>query len=245
MEKGAGMAASISQRHLQAKLGKLDIRRLNPAMLRFTSACLGLLLCCQSVLADGAVTGTVVLDTQRPPDVPAGYRPLTVKPIQPEDPTPAIVWVEKKGMSYPKPATQKPVTISQRGYQFRPAVLAVQTGTPVVFPNQDDEFHHVFSYSKPHPFDLGRFRQGETPGARILEKPGLIKIYCEIHKHMRCRLLVLDSPWHAVTDAQGRFKITGIPAGDYEIKALLPSEKQITSAVTIRDGQTTTIQLSR
>ncbi len=200
---------------------------------------------CRLALADGSVSGVVVLDSQRPPDVPAGYRPLTVKPIQAEDPTPAIVWLEQKGMAYPKLRTSKTVTISQRGYQFRPSVLAVQTGTPVIFPNMDDEFHHVFSYSKPHPFDLGRFRQGETPGSRVLEKPGLIKIYCEIHKHMRCRLLVLDTPWFAVTDTRGSFKITGIPSGEYEIKAMLPSEKQVKSTVVISDGKTVQVQLSR
>ena len=199
----------------------------------------------QSVLADGSVSGVVVLDSQRPPDVPAGYRPLTVKPIQAEDPTPAIVWLEQKGMAYPKLRTGKTLTISQRGYQFRPPVLAVQTGTPVIFPNMDDEFHHVFSYSKPHPFDLGRFRQGETPGSRVLDKPGLIKIYCEIHKHMRCRLLVLDTPWFALTDLRGGFKITGIPPGEYEIKALLPSEKQVKSKVVVSDGKTVQVQLSR
>lgn len=211
----------------------------------FTLISFSLLALCQLVLADGSVSGVVVLDSQRPPDVPAGYRPLTVKPIQAEDPTPAIVWVEKKGMAYPKLRTGKTITISQRGYQFRPPVLAAQTGTPVIFPNMDDEFHHVFTYSKPYFFDLGRFRKTETPERQILDKPGLIKIYCEIHKHMRCRLLVLDTPWFAVTDTRGSFKITGIPPGEYEIKALLPSEKQVKSTVVISDGKTAQVQLSR
>lgn len=214
-------------------------------MRSFTLISFLLLTLSQLALADGSVSGIVVLDSQRPPDVPAGYRPLTVKPIQAEDPTPAIVWLEQKGMAYPKLRTGKTLTISQRGYQFRPPVLAVQTGTPVIFPNMDDEFHHVFSYSKPHPFDLGRFRQGETPGSRVLDKAGLIKIYCEIHKHMRCRLLVLDTPWFALTDTRGSFKITGIPAGEYEIKALLPSEKQVKSKVVVSDGKTVQVQLSR
>lgn len=211
----------------------------------FTLISFSLFAVCQLALADGSVSGVVVLDSQRPPDVPAGYRPLTVKPIQSEDPTLAIVWLEKKGMAYPKLRTGKTVTISQRGYQFRPSVLAVQTGTPVIFPNLDDEFHHVFSYFKPQPLDLGRFRKEETPAAQVLEKPGLMKIYCEIHKHMRCRLLVLDTPWFALTDARGGFKITGIPAGEYEIKAMLPSEKQVKSTVVISDGKTAQVQLSR
>lgn len=211
----------------------------------FTPICFFLLSLCQSALADGSVSGVVVLDSQRPPDVPAGYRPLTVKPIQAEDPTPAIVWVEKKGMAYPKLRTGKMVSIPQHGYQFRPAVLAVQTGTPVTFPNMDDEFHHVCTYSKPYLFDLGHYRKDQTPEELIFDKPGLVKIYCEIHKHMRCRLLVLDTPWFALTDARGGFKITGIPSGEYEIKAMLPSEKQVKSTVVISDGKTVQVQLSR
>ncbi len=211
----------------------------------FTLISFSLLALCQSALAEGSVSGVVVLDSQRPPDVPAGYRPLTVKPIQAEDPTPAIVWLETKGVAYPKLRTGKTITISQRGYQFRPSVLAVQTGTPVIFPNMDDEFHHVFTYTKPYLFDLGRFRKTETPERQILDKPCLIKIYCEIHKHMRCRLLVLDTPWFALTDTRGSFKITGIPPGEYEIKALLPSEKQVKSKIVVSDGKTVQVQLSR
>ena len=200
---------------------------------------------CLSASADGNVTGIVVLDSQRPPDVPAGYRPLTVKPIQAEDQAPAIVWVERKGMAYPKLGTSKVLSIPQRGYQFRPAVLAVQTGTRVTFPNMDDEFHHVCTYSKPYLFDLGQYTKEQKPEPLVFDKPGLVKIYCEIHKHMRCRLLVLETPWFAMTDTSGGFKITGIPSGEYEIKAMLPSEKQVKSTVVISDGKTTQVKLSR
>lgn len=201
--------------------------------------------CCRLASAGGGVSGVVVLDAQRPPAVSPGYKPQTVKPIQGEDATPAIVWVEKAGMVYPKTRAGEFVRIQQRGYQFRPAVIALQTGASAEFPNMDEEFHNVFSYSKPRRFDLGRFRKDETSPRITFEKPGLVKIYCEIHQHMRCRLLVLDTPWFAVTDTRGRFKISGIPAGEYQIKALLPSEKEVKSSVVISDGKTAQVQLSR
>ena len=200
---------------------------------------------CRFALADGSVSGVVVLDSQRPPAVSPGYKPQTVKPILGEDATLAIVWVERAGMVYPRTRAGEFVRIQQRGYQFRPAVIALQTGASAQFPNMDDEFHNVFSYSKPLRFDLGRFRKGEASPPVTFTKPGLVKIYCEIHQHMRCRLLVLDTPWFAVTDTQGRFKITGIPAGEYQLKAMLPSEKTVQSTITISDGKTVSVQLSR
>ncbi|MBB5036239.1 carboxypeptidase regulatory-like domain-containing protein [Prosthecobacter dejongeii] len=198
-----------------------------------------------SAMAAGGVQGTVVLDSQRPPAVDAGYKPKTVKPIEGEEPGVAIVWLETSTGDYPQTRTGEVVKIQQRGYQFRPSLVALQKGASAEFPNGDDEFHNVFSYSKIRRFDLGRFRKNE-PSPRIqFDKAGLVKIYCEIHQHMRCRVLVLDTPWFAVTDAQGRFKISGVPAGSYQIKALLPSEKTVQGQVTVTEGKTASAQLSR
>lgn len=198
-----------------------------------------------SAHADGMVQGNVVLDAQRPPQVDAGYKPKTLRPVQPEESAPAIVWLERPGMTYPKSRVAEVIRIRQRGYQFRPAVIAIQTGGSADFPNEDEEFHNVFSYSKIRRFDLGRFRKDEASPRVTFDKPGLVKIYCEIHQHMRCRVLVLDTPWFAITDTQGRFKITGVPDGDYQIKAMLPSEKTVQSSVTVIQGKATSVQLSR
>ena len=73
----------------------------------------------------------------------------------------------------------------QQHFQFLPAVLPVQTGTLVEFPNLDDSYHNVFSYSKAKRFDLGRYRKDEKPPAIVFDKPGAVKLYCEIHEHMR------------------------------------------------------------
>lgn len=198
-----------------------------------------------SALASGMVQGTVVLDALRSPSVDAGYKPKTVKPIESEEAATALVWLERETGNYPQTRAAEVISIHQRGYQFRPSFVALQKGASAEFPNRDDEFHNVFSYSKLRRFDLGRFRKDE-PSPRIrFEKAGLVKIYCEIHQHMRCRVLVLDTPWFAATDTQGRFKISGLPPGDYVIKAMLPSEKTVQSRVTVTEGKTTPVQLSR
>lgn len=204
-------------------------------------ACAAWLPCAR---ADGSVEGSVVIEPMKPATGP-GYRVRTKNPVQPPDPQVAIVFLERDDGSYPKARVDPVVRISQSGYQFRPTVIAVQTGSRVVFPNQDDEFHNVLSYSRPKRFDLGRFRKDEKSPVVTFDQPGLVKIYCEIHKHMRNLLLVLDTPWFTTSDAQGRFVLSNVPAGEYWLKAFLPSEKILQARVSIADGKTTTVNLTR
>jgi plastocyanin len=195
------------------------------------------LLLKESAFCGGAVEGTVELDAMRPQPVSPGYKPQTVKPIQDIEPPVAIVYLEGPGAAGATRKAQN-VRIRQNGYQFRPSILAVQTGTVIEFPNEDDEFHNVFSYSKTKRFDLGRYRKDEPAKLAVFDKPGLAKIYCEIHQHMRCLVLVVDTPLFATTDASGRFKIKDVPAGEYTMKVLLPSEKIVESKITVKDRQT-------
>lgn len=193
--------------------------------------------------AEGSVEGSVALEPMQS-SAPPGYRVQTKNPIEPPDPQVAIVYLEKDDGQYPRARTGEVLRIGQRGYQFRPAVTAVQTGSQVAFPNQDDEFHNVFSYSKNKRFDLGRFRRDEKSPVLTFDKAGVVKIYCEIHKHMRNLLLVLDTPWFTTSDAQGRFVLSDIPAGEYSLKAFLPSEKVLQTRVSIHDGKKSSITLA-
>ena len=195
--------------------------------------------------AGGTVAGMVTLTPMKAMALPPGYKARTKNPIEQPDAPRAIVYLERDDGIYPKVASQQRVTIGQQGYQFRPGIAAVQTGGQVSFPNRDEEFHSVFSYSSAKKFDLGRFRKDETSPPVTFDKPGLVKIYCEIHKHMRNLLLVLDTPWFTETDANGAFELVNIPDGDYRIKALLPSEESIESRVTVAEGKVTQISLAQ
>ena len=195
--------------------------------------------------SDGIVAGTVSLESTKSMPLPPGYTARTKNPVEQPDAPRAIVYLENSTGVYPAVAARQVVDIGQQGYQFRPGMAAVQTGGQVTFPNHDEEFHNVFSYSRAKRFDLGRFRMDEQSPPITFDKPGLVKIYCEIHKHMRSLLLVLDTPWFTVTDASGAFELVDIPAGEYQIKAFLPSDETIEARVSVVADETVRITLAR
>lgn len=117
-------------------------------------------------------------------------------------------------------------SMGQENKRFIPTVLAVQVGDTVSFPNFDPFFHNVFSYSKVKRFDLGRYAQGETAEV-VFEKPGVIQVFCEIHASMRAYIHVFDTPYFAVSDEQGRFRIEGVPDGEYRLRVWQEGQSEL------------------
>ena len=108
--------------------------------------------------------------------------------------------------------------LDQRNESFVPYVLAVTVGSTVDFPNSDRTYHNVFSLSKAKRFDLGRYPRGQSRSVRF-DQPGVVRVFCEIHSHMSAWILVFAHPFFAVADADGRFRIDGVPPGSYTLAA--------------------------
>jgi plastocyanin len=108
--------------------------------------------------------------------------------------------------------------IRQRNENFVPRVVAITVGSTVDFPNDDPIYHNVFSLSRTKTFDLGRFPKGKSRG-ETFDKPGVVKVFCQIHSHMSATVLVFDHPWFAIPDEQGNFDLSGVPAGMHQITA--------------------------
>jgi len=108
--------------------------------------------------------------------------------------------------------------MDQRGERFVPHVLAITTGTIVDFPNSDQIYHNVFSLSKTRPFDLGRYAAGKSKPVRF-DKPGIVRVFCDIHSHMNAFILVFSHPFFSLTDADGRYQINNVPPGTYSVVA--------------------------
>ncbi|MFT4692262.1 MAG: carboxypeptidase regulatory-like domain-containing protein [Verrucomicrobiia bacterium] len=161
------------------------------------------------------------------------YGGLTVKPGKPELPT-AVVYLDgSKGNGNPPTITG---AVVQKELQFRPALLPIQIGTTVNFPNGDPLYHNVFSYSKTKRFDLGRYMKDETSPGVVFDKAGEVKLFCEIHSHMRASILVLETPHFVKTDADGKYHLENLPAGEYVLKAWLSSRKIHERPVTLKAG---------
>jgi plastocyanin len=108
--------------------------------------------------------------------------------------------------------------IDQRNLQFVPRVIAVSPGSTVSFPNSDPVMHNVF-----HPsthaggFDLGTYPQGERRSFTF-DNEGAYVIFCHVHPEMVAYVVVVASPYRAVTHDDGRFKLDGVVPGTYHLR---------------------------
>jgi plastocyanin len=130
-----------------------------------------------------------------------------------------VVYLDQPVAGAPFAPPAQPAVIRQKDATFVPHVLPILAGTTVVWTNEDDIYHNVFSMSQTKPFDLGLYN-ADHPGKRItFDQPGQVDAFCAIHTKMRCIVLVLENPYFAVTDSKGRFSIPNVPAGKYRFRA--------------------------
>lgn len=146
----------------------------------------------------------------------------------------AVVVLRRADGPTPKPKAARVKAILQKDKRFVPRVLAVPVGATVEFRNEDEILHNVFSLSKPNDFDLGLYGRGVTR-ERVFQTPGPVNLLCNIHSSMGGYVYVVDSPWYAQADGNGRFVIKGVPPGRYEAEvwhewAAKPTKQAVTVA---------------
>lgn len=123
--------------------------------------------------------------------------------------------------AFPKP--QQQVEVEQKARQFMPLVTVIQTGTSVLFPNNDKVRHHVYSFSPAKTFELKLY--SGVPGSPIeFDKAGTVVIGCNIHDKMVGYLHVVDTPLFGKTDAAGKVRVDGLSPGKYLLKAWHPQQ---------------------
>jgi len=129
----------------------------------------------------------------------------------------------QEAVVYFRPAKPSPIKPSDAPYQmqmyrkqFVPRALPITVGSSVSFPNDDIILHNAFSVSPDSRFDGNLYGQGETFVQRF-ERPGLVKVFCNVHRSMVGNILVLDTPFFTRPDASGRFSLDGLPDGAGEL----------------------------
>jgi len=128
--------------------------------------------------------------------------------------------------------------MDQRNETFVPHLLAITTGTTVDFPNSDRIYHNVFSLSKTKTFDLGRYAAGRSQAVRF-DRPGIVRVFCDIHSHMNAFILVFNHRFFDVTDADGRYHIDNIPPGTYNVIAWNEGLASEPRSASVPDGGST------
>lgn len=181
----------------------------------------------------GALHGTVevALSSQRIGSQPGVAELAHRRTLSAADRGRAVVYLE----TAPRAAFEQPVGgrahMDQRNETFVPHVLAVTVGTTVDFPNNDRTYHNVFSLSRPRPFDLGRYAAGRSKSITF-DRPGIVRVFCDIHSHMSAFILIFAHRYFDVTDDKGRYRIEGIPPGTYEVsvwnEAAPPAARTVT-----------------
>jgi hypothetical protein len=119
------------------------------------------------------------------------------------------------------PLQPSKTAIDQIDKEFVPFVRVIVAGSSVSFPNKDNIRHQVYSFSPAKSFELPLYA-GTPPHPVVFEKPGIVTLGCNIHDWMLAYVYVADTPYHALTQADGRTRLSGLPAGEYTLQVWHP-----------------------
>ena len=193
--------------------------------------------------ATGRVTGTVKLTHAKSgPSTASAYDSRSVGPRPKPQPELRNVVIFFSDLPASKVAPRD-ASIAQKDEQFVPHVVAVTIGSSVAFPNDDPFFHNVFSLSRGASFNLGRFKSGSSR-SHTFKRPGIVKVFCEIHSHMSAVVRVFDHDWFTIPSDEGSFAIDDVPPGEHTLVAWHERIGERHDTITIRPGASTSIHFT-
>lgn len=161
-----------------------------------------------------------------------------------QQPKPTVgVWLT--GPQVAAPANPPDVTFSQVGYQFSKHLLIVPLGTRVFFPNEDQDFHNIYSLSRTKRFDLGRYRKGSEPIPTVtFDRAGYLLLNCEIHEHMQAHVIIVDSPYYTSSNSRGDFVLQNVPPGSYTLHVQYDKKRSWQQPITVTARRTTEVNFN-
>jgi len=189
----------------------------------------GLILIFASVLTAGSVSGRVELRDSHD----AAVR-------KHGDFSGVVVWLEPVNPAAVPQAGDAVAKMIQKDKTFTPHVLPIRVGTSVEFPNFDPIFHNAFSNYNGQLFDVGLYPPGTSRRVRFA-RPGIVRVFCNIHAAMSAVIVVLNSPYFDATQKNGNFQLNSVPPGEYTLhffheRATQATLDSLTRRITIPDG---------
>jgi len=162
----------------------------------------------------------------------AGTVTGTISGLTAKDKGKVLVYVDKASGTFNPPA-KRPV-MDQKGMTFIPFLLPVVQGATVDFLNSDDTRHNVFSPDG-EKYNLGTWPKGESK-PYTFKNLGVYSQLCNVHPEMQAYIIVLQNPYFATAEADGKFTINGVPDGSYTLKTWHPAKKFADVPVTVKGG---------
>ncbi|HZZ83124.1 MAG TPA: carboxypeptidase regulatory-like domain-containing protein [Anaeromyxobacteraceae bacterium] len=214
-------------------------------MSRWTTRCLALALAAIATPARGGElrgTATYAGPAPRPAPEPVTKDKAACGESQPDESLLvangrlANVVVQVKGA----PSAPAALVLGQERCRYRPHVLAAPVGSTLAFDNGDPLLHNVHGYrGRATAFNVAMPQQGRRSAARKLDRPGVVRVRCDVHGWMSALVLVAEGPT-AVTAADGSFAIKGLPPGTWTVTAWHERLGERTAQVTVpADGAAT------
>ncbi len=143
------------------------------------------------------------------------------------------------------PASISPVVLNQEGCTYHPHVFGIQVGQPFEIRNSDPTLHNVNAQPKSNKrFNIAQPAKG-MKSTKTFDKVEIgIPFKCNVHPWMTAYGHVVDHPFFGVTDANGSFNLSGLPAGTYTLEAWHEKCGTQTQSVTIADGETKSLSFT-
>ncbi|MGE5191000.1 MAG: carboxypeptidase regulatory-like domain-containing protein [Deltaproteobacteria bacterium] len=193
----------------------------------------------------GTITGKVVYksDPKRPWRLGRYY----IKNPATGDLAEAVVAISRKGLKGPDAAREpQTATIDQKDFQFTPETIAIRAGDRVKFTNSDPQIHNVQASHARQSFNVNMQPGGEHlqpfPSAGGIRQP--YRVGCVFHGAMRSWVYVFDHPWFQVTGADGTFRLSNVPPGEYRLEVAHPAgDLQSSQKITVKAGESTAVEV--
>lgn len=161
----------------------------------------------------------------------------------------ADVVVSLEGISGKSSGASAPaVTLDQRGCEYIPQILAVQTGQKIDVKNSDPVLHNIHDLPNPDSGNpeknMAQMPNGPELSFTFSKPEDFLKFKCDVHPWMFAWVSVFDHPYFAISGKDGTFKISNVPAGKYTIKAQHRKAGTVTQEIEVKEGAPATVALA-